>query len=665
MPSDATRSTRRYPAVWLLAMVGVMIGSIAASLFYGGGQWVRGAMLSASDFLMISDTGPQLGMRSDPTDIVLVHYGRDSAERLGTKPIVETDRKVLAELLGAGATAIADPRLIASLLPEDFEPVARPTLEMMRDLDGGRGRVVREIMLGSMVDYETIRGFDDFIRHESISMRSPVDSDRHSRVCPIADHDLFVMRETMAVWLMRRYKNLDNLIDDGVEDVISQCGMAGVWRDFFPQMENLLSECDFDPPVSAYKIGDRSVSWFSYEGQWPQVAPFAFWIDHTQRVDSFQLLDYGDVAEGDFDADAVRGKLVVIGLDPDFVQSDLRFRVPSQREQVGNSVMLALATQTLISGRFMKEMPFWMYMVIPIVLSCMTAILVGRCSPLVALVGGVAILVAYFGIAILGYRSSWFSDMAMTPVSIVLAAIAAGVTRYGYEIRWRNRMTDLFGRYVPRAVVSDLISKRSLQAISVGGTRRDVTVMFADIRGFTRFTEGNEPETVLDRLNEFLGIMVDCTFEQDGTVDKFIGDAILVLFNAPTDQPDHALRAVKTAWSIQSRLNDFLKAQDSKSAASTSGLSIGIGIHTGVAIVGTVGTPQRLEYTAIGSTVNTASRLCDKAAGGTVVVSKEVTDAVGDAFRFRENEPMEVKGIDRPLMTATVIGPAEPSDSPN
>lgn len=664
MPSDATRSTRRYPAVWLLAIIGLSFGSIAASLFYAGGQWVRNAMLSASDFLMISDTGPQLGMRSDPTDIVLVHYGRASAERLGTKPIVETDRKVLAELLDAGANAIADPRLIASLLPEDFEPVARPTLEMMRDLDGGRGRIVREIMLGSMVDYETIRGFDDFIRHESISMRSPADSERHSRMCPIADHDLFVMRETMAVWLMRRYQNLDNLIDDGVEDAISQCGMAGVWRDFFPQMKNLLSECDFEPPISDYKIGDRSVRWFSYEGQWPQVAPFAFWIDHTQRVDTFQRLDYGDVAEGDFDGKLVRGKLVVIGMDPDFVRTDQRFRVPGQREQVGNSVMLALATQTLINGRFMRELPTWMYMVIAIVCSCATAILVGRFPLLVALVGGVAILVAYFGIAILAYRSNWFSDMAITPVTIALAGIAAGVTRYSYEIRWRNRMTDLFGRYVPRAVVSDLISKRSLQAISVGGTRRDVTVMFADIRGFTRFTEGNEPETVLDRLNEFLGIMVDCTFEQDGTVDKFIGDAILVLFNAPTDQPDHALRAVNTAWAIQSRLADFLKAQDSKSAASTSGLSIGIGIHTGVAIVGTVGTPQRLEYTAIGSTVNTASRLCDKAAGGTVVVSKEVTDAIGDAFRFRENEPMEVKGIDRPLMTATVIGPAETSDSP-
>ena len=150
--------------------------------------------------------------------------------------------------------------------------------------------------------------------------------------------------------------------------------------------------------------------------------------------------------------------------------------------------------------------------------------------------------------------------------------------------------------------------------------------------------------------------MVDCTFEQEGTVDKFIGDAILVLFNAPTDQPDHALRAVKTAWAIQQKLTEVIDDYEN------SELRIGIGIHTGEAIVGTVGTAERMEYTAIGSTVNTASRLCDKADGDKVVASQEIVDKVGDQFTWSQNEPMTVKGIDRPLQTATLIGRSKPDD---
>jgi len=113
-----------------------------------------------------------------------------------------------------------------------------------------------------------------------------------------------------------------------------------------------------------------------------------------------------------------------------------------------------------------------------------------------------------------------------------------------------------------------------------------------------------------------------------------IGDAMLVLFNAPTDQPDHVQRALQTAWEIQQSLSESIPGYDE------SELRIGIGIHTGEAIVGNVGTVQRMEYTAIGSTVNVASRLCDRAAGGTTVVSEEVAAAGGDSFKWKSNEPM-------------------------
>ena len=119
------------------------------------------------------------------------------------------------------------------------------------------------------------------------------------------------------------------------------------------------------------------------------------------------------------------------------------------------------------------------------------------------------------------------------------------------ETRWRHRIVDLFGRYVPRAVVTQLVQQPDAEALALGGVRRDVTVLFADIRGFTPFAERIPPEAVIEQLNSLLRILVDCTFAHEGTVDKFIGDAILVLFNAPLDQPDHVQRTARTAWAMQ------------------------------------------------------------------------------------------------------------------
>ncbi len=181
----------------------------------------------------------------------------------------------------------------------------------------------------------------------------------------------------------------------------------------------------------------------------------------------------------------------------------------------------------------------------------------------------------------------------------------------------------------------------------LGGIERDVTVMFADIRGFTQFSQNLSAQEVVRDLNEILCIMVDCVFENEGTLDKFIGDAILVLFNAPTDQPDHVDRAARTALRIQERLKDH-----------STGLRVGIGLHRGLAVVGNIGTPKRMEYTAIGSTVNIASRLCDVARSGEVVLSATVADALSDtSITTTAREQVQLKGINQPITIARLERP--------
>jgi adenylate cyclase len=210
---------------------------------------------------------------------------------------------------------------------------------------------------------------------------------------------------------------------------------------------------------------------------------------------------------------------------------------------------------------------------------------------------------------------------------------------------------DLFGRYVPRAVVNQLIQRSELEALTLGGVKRDVTVLFADIRGFTTFSQDLSPEDVVSQLNALLEILVACTFEHGGTLDKFIGDAILVLFNAPLDQPDHVERAARTALSMQKRLNGHV-----------TGLCVGIGVHRGEAVVGNIGTPQRMEYTAIGSTVNIASRLCDAAQPGQVVISQTVLKALPADFVTETLGAIQVKGIKQPLEVARLLDGA-PADA--
>jgi adenylate cyclase len=168
-------------------------------------------------------------------------------------------------------------------------------------------------------------------------------------------------------------------------------------------------------------------------------------------------------------------------------------------------------------------------------------------------------------------------------------------------------------------------------------------------------------EATIDQLNSLLKILVDCTFANEGTVDKFIGDAILVLFNAPLDQPDHASKAARTALAMQAGI-----------AQHPSGLTVGIGIHQGEAVVGRVGTPERMEYTAVGSTVNVASRLCSTAASGTIVVSDAVAEAIEaqafetltletqalgkNGFQLFTQPPIRVKGVAAELQTFLLRG---------
>ncbi|HOX28550.1 MAG TPA: adenylate/guanylate cyclase domain-containing protein, partial [bacterium] len=159
-------------------------------------------------------------------------------------------------------------------------------------------------------------------------------------------------------------------------------------------------------------------------------------------------------------------------------------------------------------------------------------------------------------------------------------------------------------RYVTKQVADEII--RNPNAVSLGGKKQMVTVLFSDIRGFTVFSEKYAPEEVVARLNEYLSAMVDVIFENEGTLDKFIGDAVMAVFGSPIAHDDDPLRAVKTALDMQRRLNGLNEKWTSEGREP---LVIGIGINTGEVIAGNIGDMRRMEYTVIGDNVNLASHI--------------------------------------------------------
>ena len=204
----------------------------------------------------------------------------------------------------------------------------------------------------------------------------------------------------------------------------------------------------------------------------------------------------------------------------------------------------------------------------------------------------------------------------------------------------------LFEKMVSPAVIDQL----DPDELSLGGKKAIVTTMFADIRGFTSYGEKLSPEKLVSILNQYLKAGADAVLEQEGTIDKFMGDAIMAWFNAPIPQKDHALRAVKSAINLRDGIKDLHKKLPKEAH-----LSFGVGIHFGDVVLGLIGTEQRLDYTAIGDSVSTAKRIQENSAAGQILISDEAYKLVKNNIQVNEVEPVIAKGKSKPLKVFEIV----------
>ncbi|MGQ9688896.1 MAG: CHASE2 domain-containing protein [Desulfobaccales bacterium] len=274
--------------------------------------------------------------------------------------------------------------------------------------------------------------------------------------------------------------------------------------------------------------------------------------------------------------------------------------------------------------------------------------------------GMVALVFLAFMPAALGYGLFWlYFLLPVAPVQagLVLAYTGTLALRLTGEERERARLRRVFGRCVSEEVVEKLLAAETRPEL--GGEACQVTVLFSDIRNFTTISESLTPAQVVEMLNRYFTLACEPILAAGGTVDKFVGDAIMAVFGAPVPHPDHARRAVGAALGLVAVAAEF---QDwvirRYPGANLPRFRVGVGLHSGEAVVGTIGSPRRLEYTAIGDTVNTASRLegLSKELGWNIVASRATLEAAGPGITVGDCRTLTVKGRQEPVEICEVLG---------
>jgi len=360
---------------------------------------------------------------------------------------------------------------------------------------------------------------------------------------------------------------------------------------------------------------------------------------HVSYADVFEDLARGTPARP---RDEFAGKIVIIGSAATGLQ-DLRVS-PISSLHPGVEI-LSTAIDNLRNDRAMREWPVSTGLAIAVALMGGLYAAFARRAQVLKI--GAVLLLATLLLATGAYVLVGRGVRAPLIAPLVAAWFmygAAALGAYWREKAARDRAVGLFGRFLNPSVVRELVDLGATPE-SLSGQSREISILFSDIRGFTTLSESRPPEEIVRLLNRYFSLQVQVVFRHGGTLDKFIGDAIMAIWGAPVTDDRHAQRAVAAALEMTRVLDEFRRELASEGLAYAQDFDVGIGIHTGPAVVGFIGSAQKLDYTAIGDTVNLASRIEGLTKGvARVLVSRQTKEACGEAFEFVARGAARAKG---------------------
>lgn len=385
----------------------------------------------------------------------------------------------------------------------------------------------------------------------------------------------------------------------------------------------------------------------------PVGTSYSLRVNFAAENEKRPYVSYGDVISGDFDPSLVKNRIVLVGMtatgEPD------TWAIPTSASKIPGVFIHAAAMDTILTQRFLIELGTAITLMIMLLLTGITAFALPRCGTWywtdvakgVGITGGlfVASLVASFFIFDKGYTVDLLYPLLLLP------GIYVGNVLYIVIIEQSDKrfVKELFGRYISSPIAKEIINRADAGELGLGGEEREVTVFFADIRNFTQISEQLSPEATVKMLNAYFSVVADVVVQHDGIINKFGGDNIMALWNAPQSQREHALLAVKAAWEAQQKVTELQQSDPQLPA-----VQFGIGINTGRALAGNVGSVGRAEYTVIGDAVNIASRICSSTPGGEVWIGAETYNQTKDYLETEELEPQSVKGKAVPIVVYRV-----------
>jgi adenylate cyclase len=361
--------------------------------------------------------------------------------------------------------------------------------------------------------------------------------------------------------------------------------------------------------------------------------------------------------DGTLPAAALKDKVVIVGATAVGIY-DLRV-TPFSGTFPGVEIQ-ATIMDNLLRGNFIRTPPFGLIimLLILVALAVMLGVVLPRFSAAWAFIFTLFIIEGYVGLNYLLFTRQGLQLELFYPLGlIVLVYLGVTMQRFLAEERERERIRKTFESYVAPAIVQEML--KHPEQLRLGGERREITVLFTDIRGFTTMSENLDPEALVKLLHDFLNPMSNIIINQGGTIDKYMGDAIMALFGAPLMQKDHPRLACRAALEMVSSLAALNKTWAEQGRPP---LMVGVGVNTGPVAVGNMGSDRLFDYTAIGDNVNLASRLegLNKYYGTNILISDTTAEALENGFILRDVDMVRVKGKAQGVRIHELIGEGEP-----
>ena len=581
------------------------VGLIAAVLVSGA------SALGRLEFLQVRalDLLQQLQGRQMPRDVVLVAVDDAAFEGLGRRQPIPRQylARVVRGLAKSGAAVVGiDIMFTTPTTAADDAALAKAIVDFA---DNGLSRVV---LLGPLIDGAGPLGAVALGRSVVVASSAvPSDDDGYiRRIDPVVTGTGGRPAGTLALAVAARMAGLDAL---ALEEALASGRPL-----LLPRLDGGARLAPSGPPPVVARAGL----------EWP--------INYVGPGGSFTQISSDSVAaigdpDGEVAADnPLRGSLVFVG--GTFADSRDFYHTP--HGLMAGVEVHANVAHMLTTRRFIQPSNWLVGLAINAAVMLVAGVVLVALRPLTGA------LVCVVGAFVLGVPAAYVAfDRGGYWIDFMLPVVAASLMGVGSDALDRRRFRDSFARYLSR----DVMAKVLADAPSLRGEHRSVSILFSDLRGFTTLSEQMEPERIAAHLSEYFDAMTAAIFAHRGMINDFVGDAVMAVFGAPVDDPDHAWNAVQSALAMNAALEGLNRRWE---AAGLPSLRMGIGIHTGAVFAGNVGGRDRIKYTVIGDPVNVASRVegLNKELETTMLITEETLAAVGDRVRVRDCGPVAVKG---------------------